>query len=86
MLMWRVIEPNLLPEQKMTIQLNLKKNAVMVRAKRASVEANILPLLCFLGPALDISSSADAKSKTPGHKGNAGNLNPNLSHFLGWKP
>ena len=76
----------LLPEQKMTIQLNMKKNAVTVRAKRASAEANIVPLLVFLGPALDISSSADAKSKPPGHKGYAGNLNPNLTSFLGWKP
>ena len=76
----------LLPEQKMTIQLNMKKNAVTVRAKRASAEANIVPLLLFLGPALDISSSADAKSKPPGHKGYAGNLNPNLTNFLGWKP
>ena len=75
----------LLPEQRMTIQLNPKKNTVTVKAKRAAIQANICPLLCFFGPVLDVSSSVGSKVNQQPTTFKGSHAKSGIEAFLGWK-
>ena len=53
---------NLLPEEKLSLQLNKNKKTITLKAKRQTIESRLDLLLTFFGPPI---AAACAPAKTP---------------------